>query len=62
MSAKVRYHISSERATTIKQSAGLSGEPIGEPLICSYTEEPRQGVDLLEAFGEDIVAWQNTYT
>ena len=28
------YHTSSGKATTMRQSAGLSGEPIGEPRIC----------------------------
>ena len=30
----MRCQISSESGTTIKQRAGLSGDPIGEPRIC----------------------------
>ena len=39
---KVRCQTSSESATTIKHSAGLSGDPIGEPRICSYTLVPME--------------------
>ena len=37
---KVRNQISSERATTIRHKAGLSGELMGEPRTCSITLVP----------------------
>jgi hypothetical protein len=37
---KVRCHTSSKSATTIRHRAGLNGEPIGEPQICSKTQVP----------------------
>ena len=41
---KVRNQISSVRATTIRQSAGLRGDPIGEPRICWKTAVPMEKV------------------
>ena len=38
----VRCQTSSESATTIKQSAELSGDPMGEPRICSKTLLPME--------------------